>query len=158
MTMFMKEAFKVSDKRKIKRYKIIITIVILLSVVMIKITALDDNVASARSSEEQIDRLRTEQREYERQKREVESRIDTLEFEYMTEMTKKEVLDQRIVLTGLEIRNTNEIINHHHMLIRAKEYEVVLAQAREEAQLENFRTRVRSMEENGIISYCKATI
>ena len=142
-----------SNKRKLKRNKIISTMIILLSVVMITVTAIDDNVASARSSEEQIDRLRAEQRAFERQKREIESRIDTLEFEYMAEMAKKEVLDQRVVLTGLEIRNTNEIIDHHYKLIREKEYEVVIAQAREEAQLVNYRNRVRSMEENGMISY-----
>jgi len=136
-----------------KKIKIIFTIIILLSVAIITITALDGNVATARSSQEQIDRLRAEQRAFERQKREVEARIDTLEFEHMAEMSKKDVLDQRIVMTGLEIRNANEIIDHYYMLIRAKEYEVVLAQAREEAQLENYRTRVRAMEENGIISY-----
>jgi len=71
----------------------------------------------------------------------------------MTELTKKGVLDDRIMLTGLEIDNVNSIIAYYDILIREKEYEVYLAQGREDAQLQKYRNRVRDMEENGIISY-----
>jgi len=52
-----------------------------------------------------------------------------------------------------EIDNITLIIEHYNLLIREKEYEVVLAQGRENEQLQRFRGRVRDMEENGIISY-----
>jgi murein DD-endopeptidase MepM/ murein hydrolase activator NlpD len=71
----------------------------------------------------------------------------------MAEIEKKEVLDERITLTSLEIDNISETINQFSLLIREKEYEVVIAQNREDAQLERYRGRVRDMEENGIISY-----
>jgi len=57
------------------------------------------------------------------------------------------------MLTAMEIDNINSIIAYYDVLIREKEYEVFLAQRREDAQLERYRNRVRDMEENGIISY-----
>ena len=131
----------------------ILAVFMLISIIMPSIAGLDDTVASARVTQSHIDRLRAEKREYERQKREIQAKIETIEFERMNEMAKKEVLDQRIEVTGLEIKNTNEIIDQYYMLIREKEYEVFLAQDREETQLESYRNRVRAMEENGMITY-----
>ena len=140
-----------ADKRKLGKSKAIFIIIILLAVAVI--TVFNDNSASADESQDQIDRLRAEQRAFERQKREIEERINTLEFEHLAEVTKKEILDQRIVMTGLEISNTNEIINRFNISIREKEYEVVLLQNREEVQLQVYKTRVRDMEENGMLTY-----
>jgi len=112
-----------------------------------------DFADSSQVTKTQIDQLRAEKREYERQKREIQSKIDAIEFEHLTEMAKKEVLDQRIRLTALEIKNTNNTIEQLYLLIREKEYEVFLAQNREESQFHKYRNRVRDMEENGIITY-----
>ena len=133
---------------------VVLAILMLLSVAMIAITALTDTGASAqRVTQAQINRLREEKREFERQKREINSRIHTIEFERMVEIDRKEVLDLRIMITGLEIDNINETINQYNTLIREKEYDVIIAQDREERQLERYRSRVRYMEENGIVSY-----
>jgi len=126
---------------------------VLFSTSIITISSLTEATASARVTQTQIDRLRAEKREYERQKREVQSKIDAIEFERMTEMAKKEILDQRIRLTGFEIRNINSTIDQFYLLIREKEYEVVLAQSREESHRLKYRNRVRDMEENGILTY-----
>jgi murein DD-endopeptidase MepM/ murein hydrolase activator NlpD len=71
----------------------------------------------------------------------------------MSQVAQKEVLDDRIILTGLEIESINEVIDLYHILIIEKELEVVAAQNRARSQLEIYKTRVRSMEENGIITY-----
>jgi peptidoglycan hydrolase CwlO-like protein len=71
----------------------------------------------------------------------------------MTELERKGILDERIILTGQEIDNINATIDYFNLLIREKEYEVFNAQRRENEQLERYRSRVRNMEENGIISY-----
>jgi len=147
------EIIEMAAVRVFIKNKIIFAIVILLSVVMITMIVFDDTVASANTPQTQIDRLRAEKREYERKKREIEAKIEALEFEYMAEMSKKEILDQRIVMTGLEIRNADEIINQFNALIREKEYEVFLARNREEEKLQRYRLRVRDMEENGILTY-----
>jgi len=130
-----------------------LALVMIFSIVFIGITALTDTAASARVTQSHIDRLRQEKKDYERQKREIQEKINAIEFERLTEVAKKEVLDDRITLTGLEIENINETINQFSILIREKEYEVVIAQNREDAQYEKYRNRVRDMEENGIISY-----
>jgi len=142
-----------NNKRFVRIIAIVLAIIMLLSVAMIAIEVLANSVADARVTQGEIDDLRNQKRELERQKREIQSKINTIEFERMTEITKKEVLDQRIMLTGDEIDNVNSIIDHYNILIREKEYEVILAQDREEAQLQKYRNRVRDMEENGIISY-----
>jgi len=112
-----------------------------------------DVVAYARVSQGQIDQLRGERRDLERQKHEIQSRIDAIESERSTEILRKDILDQRIILTGQEVENINSIIAYYDLLIREKEYEVFLAQDRENEQLNRYRNRVRNMEENGIISY-----
>jgi len=142
-----------NNKRFVKVVAIVLAFIMLLSVVMIALTALADDSASARVTQTQIDNLRNERRELERQRNDIEAQINTIEFEHKTEILKKEILDQRIMVTGLEIENINESIEYFNSLIREKEYEVFLAQTREDEQLDRFRDRVRNMEENGIITY-----
>jgi len=130
--------------------------IVLLPVVIISLSSINPP-AEARSrtrvTQTQIDKLREEKREYERQKNVIQSRINNIEFERMTELAKKSVLDDRIMLTGMEIDNITSIIEQYAILIREKEYEVVVAQKNEEEQLQKYRNRVRDMEENGVISY-----
>jgi len=142
-----------NNKKFVRIVAIVLAFLMLLSVIVIAIDALTDTRASARVTQGQIDELRREKRDLERQKREIQSKINTIEFERMTEILRKEVLDERIKLTGMEIENVNETIAYFNLLIREKEYEVFLAQSREDEQFERYRNRVRNMEENGIISY-----
>jgi len=141
------------NKRFVRIVAIILAFLMLLSVVLIAVEVLANSTASARVTQGQIDGLRERKRELEREKREIQSKINTIEFERMTEITKKEVLDSRIDLTGQEIDNVVSTIAYFDLLIREKEYEVYLAQTREDEQFEKYRNRVRSMEENGIITY-----
>jgi len=141
------------NKKFVRIVAIVLAFLMLLSVVLIAVEVLTSSRASARVTQGQIDDLRARKRELEREKREIQSKINTIEFERMTEITKKEVLDQRIDLTGQEIDNVISTISYFDLLIREKEYEVYLAQEREDEQFERYKNRVRSMEENGIITY-----
>ena len=140
------------NKHFIRIVAIALAIIMLLSVVFIALDALVPS-AGARVTQEQINKLRDEKKEYERQKREIQSKINTIEFERMAELAKKRVLDDRIMLTGMEIDNVNEIIEYYVQLISEKEFEVKEAQGREDAQFQKYKNRVRDMEENGVISY-----
>jgi len=131
----------------------VLATVILISISIIVNPTLVDTTVSANPSQTQLDQLREEKREYELQKSEIQARIDAIEFQHMTEMGKKEVLDERITMTGFEIKNIKEIIDQYHILITEKENEIAIAQNREDAQLHKYRKRVRDMEENGVISY-----
>ena len=130
-----------------------LAVIMLFSTVLIALIALDDTTATARVTQGQINNLRNEKRDLEGQKRDIQAKIDNIEFERMNELAKKELLDQQIALTDLEIENIKQIIDQYTMLIREREYDVVIAQNREEAQLERYRSRVRDMEENGILTY-----
>lgn len=141
------------SKRFIKIVAIVLAVIMLLSVGMIAVDLLFSDRASARVTQAQIDRLRAERREHERERREIQSRINSIEFERMEEFARKGVLDERISITVLEIENITDTIRYYETLIREKEYDVFLAQIREEEQLELYRNRVRSMEENGVITY-----
>jgi len=137
--------------RKVARIiAVILALVMLLSIGWM---LLDAVTASARVTQEEINKLREQKREYEKRKQEIQSSINTIEFERRTEVAKKTVLDERISLTGMEIDNITDIIEQYVYLIIEKEIEVEDAKAREEAQYKLYKTRVRDMEENGVISY-----
>ena len=138
------------NKRTIRIVAVVLALLIAFSVVLI---AVSNPRAGAYVTQEEIDRLREEKKEYERRKQEIQSTINTIEFEKSTEVAKKSVLDNRIILTGLEIENISETIELYNTLILEKEDEVTAAILREEAQLRTYKNRVRSMEENGVITY-----
>lgn len=134
-------------------------IMLLMLLVLVAANALVSNgtltgtEASASGGASQIQRLRRERAEYEKQKEEINERINAIEFERMAELDKKKVLDERIMLTGMEISNLKEIINQYNLLANEKEYEIIISQNREDEQLRRYKARVRDMEENGVISY-----
>jgi len=109
--------------------------------------------AGATVTRTQINRLRDEQREIQARRQETQARINSIEFERMTALAQKEVLDGRIALTEAEIELIRYTIIEYGYLIEDKELEVVEALNRENARLQLFRERVRSMEENGVITY-----
>jgi murein DD-endopeptidase MepM/ murein hydrolase activator NlpD len=100
-----------------------------------------------------IDELKQQQSELSDKKNEIQSQINSLEYEQMTALAKKEVLDEQMQLTQDEIENITQQIATYDDLIAQKEIEVVQAQEKEEEQLALYKKRVRAMEENGIISY-----
>jgi murein DD-endopeptidase MepM/ murein hydrolase activator NlpD len=105
------------------------------------------------STQARINALREERRRLDGQRQEVQERIANIEFEQLTQIAQKGVLDDRMMLTWQEIEHVNEIIELYQQLIIEKELDVRAAQARENEQLADYRSRVRSMEESGIISY-----
>ena len=109
--------------------------------------------AASANTQAEINRLRGEQRELDSRRRNAQARIESYEFEKLTYIVQKEVLDDRIMITQLEILNIKEVIALYEKLIIDKEIEVNQARMRENQQLEDYRARVRSMEENGVISY-----
>ena len=138
------------NRRVARIIALILASLMLFSIIWVAVDAL---TAKAYVTQDEIDKLRDEKKEYERRKLEIQSRINTIEFERMTEVAKKSVLDDRIMLTGMEIENINATIEYYGVLIGEKELEVAAAAEREGEQLQKYKDRVRDMEENGIITY-----
>ena len=142
------------NKKFIRIVAIVLAVVMFLSIGFIVLDALAvPAAANSGNARAQINRLRTELQEYQRRKREVQANINAIDFEMRDEIARKQVLDDRIMLTVMEVDNIEATIYQYGLLIIEKEGEVVLAQEREDAQFRLYRTRVRDMEENGVISY-----
>jgi len=139
-----------NNKKVARVIAIILALVMLLSVAWV---IFDTVVASALVTQAEINRLKEQKKEFQKRKGEIQTKINTIEFERMTEIAKKSVLDDRIMLTGMEIDNITETIEFYVVLIKEKEIEVVEAKKKEATQLQLYKTRVRDMEENGVISY-----
>ena len=141
----------INNRRKSRIIASFLAFLMMLSVCVVMLDAMTINASA--NTQAEINRLRDVKRDLDRQRRDVQSRIDGIEFDRMTTVAQREVLDDRIMLTWLEIESVTEVIELYEVLIIEKELEVFEAQAREEEQLANYKARVRSMEENGIITY-----
>ena len=111
------------------------------------------HAAQARVTQAHIDRLREDRRNIQTRMQNVQAQIDAIEFDMLSETVKREVLEDRIILTGFEIENIVATIEEYIILINDKERQIDELLESEKAQMQLYRDRVRSMEEGGIITY-----
>ena len=142
-----------NNKKVVRVIAIILAVVMLVSVGFVILDSLVMASANTGQTRARINSLREELREYQRRRNEVQTHINAIDFERRAELARKSILDDRIMFTGMEIDIIEATIVQYEILIIEKEEEVVRAQEREDNQLQLFRTRVRNMEENGVISY-----
>ena len=95
---------------------------------------------------EQEAAIAAQQREIQKQKNENESDIRDL-------VSEKNNIDQQIKLTQDSIANKNEQIREYTLLIAEKQNELEDALDEQEALNVRYKTRIRSMEENGKLTY-----
>ena len=112
--------------------------------------------ASAESSSE----IRKQINSLKDQKTEIQSQISDLKQQYQDNLddisdiiAQKNVIDQEIGLLHTEIININEQISSYSVLIADKQDELDSAEERFNTMNEEFKERIRSMEEDGSISY-----
>ena len=112
--------------------------------------------ASAASSSEikkQIAALKEEREEVKEKIKEVQAQFEENEDEIVTIISKKNVIDQEIQLLYTEIENINEQLTAFNILIADKQDELDHAEARYQVLNEENKLRVRTMEEEGQLSY-----
>jgi len=138
-------------KRKwfIRGLALLLAVLMILSVLWIII----DSTNAEAVSKTDLKNLKDKKEALKQQRQDIAAKIASKEYEQMTIMAKKEVLDEQIELTNLEIENVSALIVEYGNLIAEKEVEVAEAQAREDDQMEKYKERIRAMEENGPISY-----
>lgn len=113
-------------------------------------------VARAASSSEirqQINDLKSQQNEIREQMEELENQYKENEDEIADLVIRKGMIDQEIFLLHAEIDNINEQINAFALLIADKQDELDEAQLRYSDLNEEHRARIRTMEEEGGMSY-----
>lgn len=112
--------------------------------------------ASAFSSKElkqQLNMLKQEKAGIEAEIRNLRSQIsqNTSEIERMVE--EKNIIDQEIFLLHQQIANINDQISTYNLLIADKQDELVEAEAKFNKLLEENKSRIQAMEEEGDLSY-----
>lgn len=111
--------------------------------------------ASASSSEirKQINELKKEKEEIQGKIKEVKEQYKENENEIADIIAKKGVIDQEIQLLSTQLTNINEQISSFNLLIADKQDELDTAQERYLTMNEENKLRVRTMEEEGELSY-----
>ncbi|MBQ2330456.1 MAG: hypothetical protein II387_06835, partial [Oscillospiraceae bacterium] len=135
-----------------KKWVRIICIILAALMAASVITVALSTLAGAATSDK-LKSLQQERSSLKQKKQDINSKINSLEYEELAVLAKKEVLDERIMLTQDEIENINEQIGVYEELIEEKEEEVAALKDEQRVQWERYKTRIRAMEENGSISY-----
>lgn len=140
------------------RRTLISVIAIILAVMMIAPLLLGafSMTASAVTSDQlkkELDALKEEAAEIEAKADDLQSQIDQNTSKTQTTVEQKATIDQQMEITRLEMENTNSQIQQYNLLIAEKQKELEAAEDAEAQMNEQFKERIRAMEENGTVSY-----
>lgn len=111
------------------------------------------NAASSKEIEKKLVELREEQAELKKQSKELETQISENKQQTQSLIQRKGDIDQSIEMTQQKVTNLNEQIRQYSLLIAEKQDELEASVAEEEALNEKYKTRIRTMEEHGTVSY-----
>lgn len=113
-------------------------------------------LAGAASSSElksELDRLQEQADDLASQSAELNQQIADNQTETENIVQRKSEIDQQIELTRQQVANVTAQIQQYNLLIAAKQEELEDAEAQEDALNEQYKTRLRTMEETGDVSY-----
>ena len=142
-----------------KRKKKLVSVVALVLVAVLAFglisTALAMAVNAASSSEiqQKIEDLQSEAGSISQQKSDLQSQIDATQGETDDMIYEKSVIDQKMSITQEEIANTTAQIEQYEQLIAEKEDELAQAKLNESELYEQYKDRLRALEENGNVTY-----
>ena len=130
----------------------IMAVVMLLSLIL---TLLPTHAHAASSSEirKQINHLKEEKKEIQNKIQEVQDQYQENENEIANIIAKKNVIDQEVQLLTSQISNMNEQLSAYNILIADKQDELDTAEAHYAQLSEDTKVRIRTMEEEGELSY-----
>ena len=111
------------------------------------------HAASSSEIQKQINELKNKKKELGQRRNELEAEIKANDDEITQMVAQKNVVDQEIGILYAEIANINQQISAYNLLIADKQDELDAAEARyDDLSLKN-KERVRTMEEEGELSY-----
>lgn len=109
--------------------------------------------AFAAGGQEEIDSLEQQKQQLQSQQQSIQSNINDLVAQQADVIEQKAAMDEKNELARQEIELINEQIEVYTDLIDDKAKELEAAEKTEQEQLELYKKRVRSMEENGSYTY-----
>lgn len=110
-------------------------------------------VAVGASPETELEQLRKEAEALVRKEEEAEARINAIEYEQLRLLEKKEVLDHRVVITEEVISNCERQLEVCDLVQEDLEKRLEEAERVRDEKRTALGDRVKSTEENGVISY-----
>lgn len=111
------------------------------------------HAASSSEIRKQINHLKEEKKEIQEKIKEVQAEYEENENEIANIIAKKNVIDQEIQLLISQIANMNEQLSAYNILIADKQDELDTAEGRFAVLSEENKNRIRTMEEEGELSY-----
>lgn len=111
------------------------------------------HAASSSALKQQISNLKDQAGEIAKKQDELSQQIAQNESDTEDIVSKKANIDQQMELTRQQIVNLNDQIQQYNLMIAAKQDELEAAQLEEERLNQQYKLRLRSMEESGDISY-----
>lgn len=119
------------------------------------LSLLPTRAAASSSSEirKQINQLREDKKELQAQIDDLKAQYEENENEIADIVNRKNLIDQEIALLHAQITNITEQISAYNALVADKQDELDHAQERFETLSEDYKGRIRTMEEEGSLSY-----
>ena len=111
------------------------------------------NAASSSEIKKELNGLRSQQAELKKERDALQAKINENKTKTQTLVDKKSDIDQQISMAQASIDNLNEQVQQYSLLIANKQADLEASQAEEQRLNEQYKTRIRSMEETGSISY-----
>ena len=111
------------------------------------------NAASSSEIKKELTGLRNQQAELKKERDALQAKIKENQSKTQTLVDKKSDIDQQINMTLATVDNLNKQVQQYSLLIANKQAELEASQAEEQRLNEQYKTRIRSMEETGNISY-----
>jgi len=125
----------------------------LLALLMTRSMSLFVCAESSSTIKARIDELKRQEEAISEQKQEARKQREANESEILDMVDKKNQIDRQMILTCDAIETKNELIREYNLLIAEKQNELGDAISERDALNERYRLRIRSMEENGKLSY-----
>ncbi len=126
---------------------------VLLLTLLMSILPTFAGAASSSEIRKQITALQQERKEVQNQLADVKNQYKENENEIADLIAKKNVIDQEIQLLNTQIININDQISAYNLLIADKQDELDTAEDRLETLNQENKARIRTMEEEGEVSY-----
>lgn len=135
------------------RRVIVAVIAILLAVLMVGGLVIHAFAESSSTIKARIEGLKEQEAAIAAQQKEVQKQKAENESDIRDLVSEKNTIDQQIKLTQDSIETKNELIREYTLLIAEKQNELEDALAEQDALNARYKTRIRSMEENGKLTY-----
>ena len=142
-------------KNRKKLVSILAGVMAAVLVLTLVLSLLPTRAYAASSSEirKQITGLQEQRTEMKSKMKELESQYQENKDEISNIVAKKNLIDQEMTLLHAQVDNINEQITAYGVLVADKQDELDAAQEKYDTLNEEYKTRIRTMEEEGTLSY-----